>query len=197
MKKIITISREFGAGGGEIGRRVAERLGWSYTDKDLILQVAKEINMNPDMMVRLDETVESHFGFTQSLFDMYNSPLDKKLFEAQKTFIRHIGEKGNCVIVGRNANSILREYDGSLHVFVHAEAYWRVMRLKGGMMKDCGAEKIARHLKEVDRARRKYCAYFTNTEFGEAGSYDLCLCASSLGIDACVDIICSLALRSD
>ena len=87
MKKIITISRQFGAGGGEIGRKVASELGFSYTDKDLIYQIASEISLNPEQVKEIDEKVSFHFGFAQSLFDMYNSPLDEKLFKAQKEVI--------------------------------------------------------------------------------------------------------------
>ena len=193
MKKIITISRQFGAGGGEIGRKVASELGFSYTDKDLIYQIASEISLNPEQVKEIDEKVSFHFGFAQSLFDMYNSPLDEKLFKAQKEVIRKLGERGNCVIVGRNANSILAEYDNSLHVFIHADSYWRVQRMKKDLMKDVTESKIAKHLKDVDKARAKYCLYYTSSEFGAADSYDLCLCSSTLGIDQCVKIICEIA----
>lgn len=70
----------------------------------------------------------ANFGFAQSLFNFYNKPLNETLFEAQTKVIREIGEKGNCVIVGRNANTILKEFDGGLHIFVHASPYWRMMQ---------------------------------------------------------------------
>ena len=99
MKKIITISREFGAGGGEIGRKVAERLGYHYYDKELILRSAATSNVDVESMRRWDEKVPANFGFAQSLFNFYNKPLNETLFEAQTKVIREIGEKGNCVIV--------------------------------------------------------------------------------------------------
>ena len=77
-------------------------------------------------MRRWDEKVPANFGFAQSLFNFYNKPLNETLFEAQTKVIREIGEKGNCVIVGRNANTILKEFDGGLHIFVHASPYWRM-----------------------------------------------------------------------
>lgn len=193
MKKIITISREFGSGGGEIGEKVAKRLGFELYDKSIILQAARSANIDPGEMLKHDERVPQLIGFTQSLFDMYNSPLDERLFEAQKSVIKKIGEHGNCVIVGRNANSILQEYDDSLHVFIHADKYWRIMRMKQNKMKDYSEEKISQHMRDVDKTRRKYCSYYTDTEFGVAEFYDLCLSTSSLGIDTCVDIICDLA----
>ena len=99
MKKIITISREFGAGGGEIGRKVAERLGYHYYDKELILRSADTSKVDVESMRRWDEKVPANFGFAQSLFNFYNKPLNETLFEAQTKVIREIGEKGNCVIV--------------------------------------------------------------------------------------------------
>lgn len=195
MKKIITISREFGSGGGEIGQRVAKRLGYEYYDKSIILQAARAANLDPDKMFYLDEKVSKSFGFTQSLFDMYTSPLDERLFEAQKDVIKKLGEHGHCVIVGRNANSILQEYDNSLHVFIHADKYWRIMRMKKEKMAGFTEEKISINMRNVDKARRKYCSYYTDTEFGEAEYYDICLCSSSLGIDECVDLICEIAQK--
>lgn len=192
MKRIITISREFGAGGGEIGRKVAAGLGYHYYDKEIILKAARSSNVDVESMLRWDERVPMNFGFAQSLFDFYNKPLNEKLFEIQRGVIREIGEKGSCVIVGRNANTILKEFDHGLHVFVHAAPYWRMQRMKGKMPEATEA-KISEEIRSIDKTRRKYCSYYTNTEFGVADYYDICLCTSTLGIDACVDILCRLA----
>lgn len=195
MKKIITISREFGAGGGEIGREVARRLGYEYYDKAIILRAAKEANIDVESGFRWDESVPVNFGFAQSLFDFYNKPLNEKLFEAQKQVIRKIGEKGNCVIVGRNANAILSQFDHCLHVFICADTRWRIERsLK--IYQDATESKIADQLASIDKRRRKYCAYYTNTEFGVADYYNLCLKTSDLGIEVCEDLICDLAKNS-
>ena len=195
MKKIITISREFGSGGGEIGREAAKRLGFEYYDKDIILQAARTANLDQYDTQAFDEKLIPRFGFTQSLFDMYNDPLDERLFAAQKQVIRKFAEHGNCVIVGRNANHILREFDHALHVFVHADKEWRIARMKKEKMAEYSVDKIAQHLKDVDKARKKYCSYYTDTVFGAAEFYDLCVCTSSLGVDTCVDLICSVAER--
>jgi len=173
MRKIITISREFGAYGGTIGLKVAEKLGYEFYNKEIILQAAKYSNVDMDSLQKWDEKVPINFGFAQSLFDFYNKPLNEKLFAAQKKVIREIGEKGNCVIVGRNANSILREFDNA----------------------DSSEAKIIERMRAVDKTRRKYCSYYTNTEFGVADFYDLCLSSSTLGVDTCVDIICQLAAK--
>ena len=193
MKKIITISREFGAGGGEIGTRVADELGFDYCDKELILSAARDANLDIERALSLDEKPPVIFGFTQSLFEMYSAPLDERVFFAQKEIIRKLAERGKCVIVGRNANSILKAFDNSLHVFVHADKYWRAARLKKEKMPDKSEKEILEDIKIVDKRRQKYCSHYTNTEFGASKHYDLCLSTSSLGIDKCVQIILELA----
>ncbi len=195
MKKIITISRQFGAGGGQIGKAVAQRLGYYYMDKDMIIRAAMESSNLSRRDLRIyDERVPFDFGFGQSLFDFYNKPLNERLFEAQREAIMKVGEKGNCVIVGRNANMVLKEFDHSLHVFVAATPYFRLQNLKT-KMPDASDSKIMDEMKAVDKARRRYCTYYTNTEFGNAEYYDLCLKSSTLGIDKCVDLICDIALE--
>ena len=193
MKNIITISRQFGAGGSTIGQAVAERLGYYYCDKDMIVRTAIESgNLSPEEIRYYDEKVPKEFGFGQSLFDFYNKPLDERLFNAQREAIRKVAEKGNCVIVGRNANIILKEYDKSLHVFISASERFRLKRMMG-KMPDVPEAKVLERLHSVDKARKKYCKYYTHTEFGSAEFYDLSVKSSSLGIDKCVDLICSAA----
>lgn len=195
MKTIITISREFGACGETIGRQVAERLGYYFFNKDMIIQASKEMkNISPEAVTRYDERVPKSIGFGQGLFDFYTKPLDQKLYSAQKEVIRRVGSKGKCVIVGRNSNDILQHYDNSLHVFISATKYFRQEHLKE-MMPECTEAQILEKMKVVDKSRRKYCSYYTNTEFGNADHYDLCLKVSTLGIDQCVDIICQAAMR--
>ncbi len=194
MKKIITISREFGAGGGEIGRKVASIMNYEFYDKELILKAARESNVDVESLLKWDDKIPVNFGFAQSLFDFYNKPLSEKLFNAQSHIIREVAEKGNCVIVGRNANTILKEYDYTLHVFVHADPHWRFERMKS-QMPDATAAKTKEQISTIDRMRRKNCAYYTNTEFGGADYYDISFNTSKLGIDACVETICNLAKK--
>ena len=193
MKKIITISREFGAGGSTIGKKVAEELGYEFYDKSIILQAASENNIGILKVLKNDEEAPFLTGFTQSLFDFYSKPVNEQIFEAQKQVIRKLGEHGNCVIVGRNANQILQEFDDSLHIFVHANLWWRVEYLKNNRMQDVPEEKILKAIEKVDRKRCNYCTYYTNTEFGDSRFYDLCLNSAKLGIDRCVETIVELS----
>lgn len=193
MKTIITISREFGACGGTIGQKVAEELGYYYFDKDMIIQAAMESKfLTPDEVRRYDETVPRSIGFGEGLFDFYHKPLDQKLFQAQKEVIRKVASKGKCVIVGRNSNDILQQYDNSLHVFISASKYFRIQHMQE-LMPEATISQIEDKIKYVDRTRKKYCSYYTNTEFGNADYYDLCLKSSTLGVDKCVEIICDTA----
>ena len=193
MKKIITISREFGAGGSTIGKKVAEELGYEFYDKSIILQAASENNIGILKVLKNDEEAPFLTGFTQSLFDFYSKPVNEQIFEAQKQVIRKLGEHGNCVIVGRNANQILQEFDDSLHIFVHANLWWRVEYLKNNRMQDVPEEKILKAIEKVDRKRCKYCTYYTNTDFGDSRFYDLSLNTAKLGIDQCVKLIVELS----
>lgn len=193
MKNIITISRQFGAGGSTIGQAVADKLGFYYCDKDMILNAAIESGtLSPEEVRYYDERVPRQFGFGQSLFDFYNKPLDERLFNAQKEAIKKVAEKGNCVIVGRNANIVLKEFDKTLHVFISGAERTRLKRMCE-KMPGTPEEKVLEHLRSVDKARNKYCKYYTNTEFGNAQFYDLCLKSSSLGFDKCIDLICDAA----
>lgn len=197
MKSIITISRCLGSGGSEIGRAVANRLHYYYCDRDMIIKAATETtSIPPEVFRRYDERVPHEFGIGQSLFNYHNKPLYEKLFDAQQEAVIKVASAGKCVIIGRNANAILQEFDRTLHVFVTATEYFRVKRLQKEHP-DQTEEQILAMMRNVDSAREKYCTYYTNTQFGNAMYYDLCLKSSTLGIQGCVDLICELAQRED
>ena len=196
MKKIITISREFGAAGTTIGYAVARRLGYQFYDKAIILHGAQDSNMDVESVLEWDEKVQTNFGFAQSLFEFYNKSTSDKLYAAQKDVMRKLAEKGSCIIIGRNANTILKEFDHSLHVFICGDENWRVEWMKKKRPEESESE-IREELKAVDKARKKYCKHYSHTEFGEGSNYDICLNVSKLGIDMCVDIICQLAQQDD
>ena len=189
MRKIITIGREFGAGGAEVGRKVAKELGLEYYDKDIILKTAMASrNLDPEQVRRWDERVPKNFGFAQSLFDFYNKPLEEEIWKAQRDAIRELANKESCVIVGRNGDYILKEFDHCLNVFIHAGFEWRVRRMTG-MMDQVPADQVVNDVRAVDRARKKYCEYYTTRVYGDARNYDLTLNTEKLGIDKAVQMI--------
>ena len=193
MRKIITIGREFGAGGGEIGKRVAKALGLPYYDKDMILKTAMaNRKLNPEQVRKWDEKVPSSFGFAQSLFDFYNKPLDEELKREQKEAIRELANKESCIIVGRNGDYILRQFDHCLNVFVHAGFQWRVKRM-AGMMPDTTMEQVIADVKAADKARKRYCAYYTGKTYGDSRNFDLTLNTEKLGIEKATELILKAA----
>lgn len=189
MKRIITIGREFGAGGGELGRRLARELNIPYYDRDIILRTAKaSAHLTPEQVRRWDERVPHEFGFTQSLFNFYDKPLSEELWNAQVRAIRELADKESCVIVGRNADYILREFDHCLRVFVHADRNWRLMHMRE-LMPGTPLEQIEADMRSADRARRNYCAKRTGQTYGDSRNYDLTLCTSRLGLDKALQIL--------
>lgn len=195
MRKIITIGREFGAGGGEIGKRVAKALGIEYYDKDIILKTAVSgKNLDPEQVRRWDERVPKNFGFAQSLFDFYNKPLEEELWQAQRDAIRELANKESCVIVGRNGDYILKEFDHCLNVFIHAGFDWRVRRMTK-LMEQVPPEQVASDVRSVDKARKRYCEYYTKCTYGDARNFDLTLNTEKLGLDRAEELILAAALE--
>lgn len=188
MKKIITISREFGAGGRSIGRDVAKRLGIAFYDRDLILKTAQETTgLTPDEIRRFEEKTYINVGFTQSLFDYYSKPIDERIWEAQRKAIRSIADKESCVIVGRSADYILKEFDHLLRVFVHADKNWRIQHLKT-LMEGTDSE-IEAKMNQADKARKNYCHKLTGGVYGDVHNYDLSINTGKLGFDEAIELI--------
>ena len=195
-KKIITISREFGSGGRTIGRMVADKLGIPFYDKELVEQIALESGFAPKFV---EENGEHAPG--SSLFSYAFAPqgipgvMDGLstadfLWNIQCQVILQIAQKGPCVIVGRNADYILKDYQEALHVFVHADIEFRadrIVRLYGESEKS-----PAVRLNDKDRRRKVNYQHYTGRTWGMADNYDLCLNSSKLGVEQCTDIIVSL-----
>lgn len=189
MKRIITIGREFGAGGRELGRRLARELGIAFYDRDIILRTAKaSAHLTPEQVRHWDEKVPMEFGFTQSLFNFYSRPLSEELWDAQVKAIRELANKESCVIVGRNADYILKEYDHCLRVFVHADRSWRLLRMRKDLP-DTPLSVLESEMDTADRARRTYCEKMTGRDYGDCRNYDLTLCTSSLGMEKAYQLL--------
>ena len=188
MKQIITISREFGAGGRSIGKRVAKELGIGFYDRDLILKTAQEAtDLTPDEIRIWEERTHINVGFTQSLFDYYSRPIDEKIWDAQRKAIRNLADKESCVIVGRNADYILKEFDHLFKVFVYADKEWRIEHLKTFMSES--PEEIEKNMNKADKARKNYCAKLTGRVYGDAHNYDLSINTGKVGFDKAVELI--------
>ena len=199
-KKIITISREFGSGGRSIGRMVAERLGIPFYDKELVDQIALESGFAPKF---IEEHGEHSPG--SSLFSYAFAPQGVPgvmnglstadfLWNIQCSVILQLAEKGPCVIVGRNADYILKDRPDALHAFVFADIPYRAERI---VRRYGESEKSPeQRLNEKDKRRRVNYQHYTGRTWGQSQNYDISLDTGVLGIDQCVDIICKIVENS-
>ena len=195
-KNIITISREFGSGGRTIGHQVAEALGIPFYDKELVEQVALESGFAPKFV---EEHGEHYPG--SSLFSYAFAPQGIPgamnglstadfLWNIQCNVILQLAEKGPCVIVGRNADYILKDRPDCLHAFIHASMESRaerIVRLYGSSEKSPQAR-----LNDKDKRRKVNYQHYTGRTWGQAQNYDICLDSSVLGIETCTEILVKL-----
>ncbi|MBQ5608337.1 MAG: cytidylate kinase-like family protein [Oscillospiraceae bacterium] len=195
-KKIITISREFGSGGRTIGHQVAEALGIPFYDKELVEQVALESGFAPKFVEEHGEhspgsSIFSYAFAPQGVPGVMNglSTADF-LWNIQCNVILQLAEKGPCVIVGRNADYILKDRPDCLHAFIHANMdarAERIVRLYGESEKSPQTR-----LNEKDKRRRVNYQHYTGRTWGQAQNYDICLDSSVLGIKTCTEILVKL-----
>lgn len=197
MKKIITVSREFGSGGRSIAKKTAERLGYKYYDKELVRQVAQQTGFAPKFIEEQGEYAPSKnklaYAFTvpgtAGIMDGMSAP--DYLWNAQRKVILELAKEGNCVIVGRCADAILSDRDDCLNVFIHASKQYRaerIVRLYGES--DKSPEK---RLDEKDKKRSVNYSHYTGRDWGVSQNYHIALDSGVVGEDNCVDIIVNLA----
>lgn len=190
-KSVITVSRQFGSGGRTIGRLLSERLGVPFYDKELVQQVADETGLDAAFIEEKGELSPSKsffsFAVSQSIPYMNNGlSISDFLFCAQRQVILKLAEQP-CVIVGRCADSILREREDCFNVFIHADMAFRaerIVRLYGESEK-----KPEQRLTDKDKKRKIYYKHYTDREWGDADNYDMCLNSGKIGIEKCVELI--------
>jgi len=191
MNKVITISREYGAGGHSIGRQVAEELGIPFYDKTIVNETAKASGLDPDLIRAEEEDVSKTGAILRSICSssVYYYDTQETIREVQKAVIRKIAQEGPCVILGRCADAILRETEiETLNVFIHADDIHRAMRV-GEMLETTNATEIQRTIAKKDASRRNYYAHYTGKKWGDSHNYDLTLDSGKLGDDLCVKLI--------
>lgn len=185
---IITIGREFGSGGREIGCKLSEKLGLPFYDKELISKVAEKIQCGEGAIEFYEEKAPALLFAPNSLFATYEMPMSDKIFIAQSSVIEDLASKGSCIIIGRCADYVLKDNPDLFSVFIHSDIEHRVQR-KLDIVKDVPKEKMKSHILGVDKKRAKYYGYYTDTKWGASASYHLSLDSGIFGIDGCVDII--------
>ena len=196
MDTIITIARQFGSAGREIGEKVAKHFDIPYYDKELLTRAAQESGFCEEMIQTHDERPTNSFlynlvmdtysfGYNASSF--VDMPISHKVFLAQFNTIKKIASEGPCIIVGRCADYALSEYKNCVHLFIYGNEETKIQRI---MQKyDLTEAKAKDMIIKKDKQRQSYYNYYTSKKWGRADSYDLCVNSSVLGIEGTVNLI--------
>ena len=188
-KRIITISREYGSGGRFIGVVVGLFVGIKYYDKDIIREIAEQSGFSPEYIQENAELSPKKglFAYAFSGRDITGRSIEDMVYEAQRKVILGIAEKEDCVIIGRNADFILKDRMDVLNVFIHGNMPEKVQRIcKLYHVMDTDAEKM---INDTDKRRRANYNFYTEQKWGMAGNYTLSLNSSVLGYDMCQKVI--------
>ena len=196
MNTIITIGRQFGSAGREIGKLVSDHYGIPFYDKDLLSRAAKESGFCEEMIEVHDERPTSSFlynlvmdtysfGYNASSF--VDMPISHKIFLAQFDTIKKIADEGPCVIVGRCADYALIDRDNVLNLFIYADKDSRIKRIMNRF--DLNEQKAKDMMNKKDKQRQSYYNYYSSKKWGHADSYDLCINSALLGIEGTRDLI--------
>ncbi|MCD7725946.1 MAG: cytidylate kinase-like family protein [Clostridiales bacterium] len=198
MNTIITIGRQFGSGGREIGQKLADYFGIKCYDKELLSRAAQESGFCEEMLQNHDERPTNSFlynlvmdtysfGYNSSSF--VDMPISHKIFLAQFDTIKKIAGEGPCVIVGRCADYALHDYQNCISVFVHADEKYKVKRIMERFDDVKSEQKAIDMMNKKDKQRQSYYNYYSSQKWGRADNYDLSINSSVLGIDGSVKLI--------
>ena len=198
-KKIITISREYGSGGRQVGLTVAKKLGMEFYDKELIDAAAKEIGFPTEMIADREQRLTNSLLYNFAMGTLYGIayprepkvselPLTEQIYQAQKKAIEEAAKRGSCIFVGRCADYILKSRPDVLRVFIYADRDIRKRRA----IEEYGEieEYIDEFMYQTDKRRRIHYENYTNQKWGSRENYDLMLNRGDLGLDKCVELLC-------
>ncbi len=188
-KRIITISREFGSGGRFIGEEVAKKLGIAYYDKNIINEIAEKSGLSPEYIQENAELSPKKglFAYAFAGRDITGKSVEDLVYEAQRKVILELAEKESCVIIGRNADYILKDRDDVLNVFIHGDTPEKIQRIT--RLYNVEEQKAVKMMADTDKRRMANYNFYTNQKWGKADNYTLCLNSSQLGYDRCEKII--------
>lgn len=195
MNRIITIGRQFGSGGSEIGKKLAEKLGIAYYDKNLIELASEKSGISKKVFEKADERHNSflyslsmaHYGGLVSPVYLNDVITNDKLFIIQSNIIKEIAKKESCVIVGRCASDILEDVAETLDVFVHAGLEYRTQRIM--RLYDMPEHSAQTLIKKTDKSRSSYFDFYSSKSWGACETYDISLNSEFLGVDGCVNLL--------
>lgn len=189
-KNVILISREYGSGGRGIGEKIAKELNIPFYDKEVIRMACQESGFDVSLFENIEEQSKHPLSYFLSMYSATMTPsdlsLNDKVFLVQSKVIRDLA-KDSCVIIGRCADYILRDYDNVLRVFVHADMEDRIARVIDEYKDE--DDNIKEKIRRIDKNRATYYSYYSNRRWGNLENYDLSLNTSKVDVDTCVDII--------
>ncbi len=188
-KRIITISREFGSGGRFIGEEVAKKLGIAYYDREIIGQIAEQSGLSPEYIQENAELSPKKglFAYAFSGRDITGKSVEDMVYESQRKVILEIAEKESCVIIGRNADFILRDRNDVLNVFIHGDMPEKTQRITH--LYNVAEKEAVKMMADTDKRRMTNYNFYTEQKWGKASNYTLCLNSSQIGYDRCEKII--------
>ena len=188
---IITISRQYGSGGREIGKRLAERLGIPYYDKELIILAAERSGYARSLFEEADQKASNSMIFSLmragSMVNSYDLPLNDKIYLIQSGVIQQVARQGSCVIVGRCADYVLQDRFPCVNVFIHAALQKRMDRAV--KVYGLSPDDVQSVLLKTDKRRETYYNYYTGRKFGDARNYTLSLDSLGVGIENAVRVM--------
>ena len=188
-KRIITISREFGSGGRFIGEEVAKKLGIAYYDKNIINEIAEKSGLSPEYIQENAELSPKKglFAYAFAGRDITGKSVEDMVYEAQRKVILDLAEKESCVIIGRNADYILKDRDDVLNVFIHGDMPEKIHRIIH--LHNVEEQEAVRMMADTDKRRMTNYNFYTEQKWGKASNYTLSLNSSQLGYNRCEKII--------
>ena len=195
-KTVITIGRQYGSAGRQIGRALAEELGIKCYDKELLDRAAKDSGMCQELFENHDEKPTNSFlyslvmdtysfGYSSSAFS--DMPINQKVFLAQFETIKKIASEGPCIMIGWCADYALADFDNCLSVFIHASLETRIRRI--AKLYDLTDAKAKDKIQKADKKRSSYYNYYTSKKWGDVDSYDLSIDSGKMGIDGTIELI--------
>ncbi|MBQ7986379.1 MAG: cytidylate kinase-like family protein [Clostridia bacterium] len=196
MKTIITIGRQYGSGGKEISKKLSEKLGIPFYDDEFAQGVAEAVNAHPDVVKKVDERATNSLLYTlvsggglRGISDViqYEMHINDKVFVGQSNFIKETAKKGPCIFLGRCADYVLDGEKNLLRVFLYADMDSKIKRI--GKLYDLDAKKAKEQIIKIEKQRKTHYNYYTDREWDDLSTYDLCINVGLLGIDNAVDLI--------
>lgn len=192
---IITVSREFGSGGRELGKRLADQLGLAYYDREILTELSRQEGLSEDYIEKVLESpsgVGYAISYSRSFTMIQNIDTTSVLLAKQHNIIKRIAEKGNCVIVGRGADAILSQYS-PFRIFVYADMASKVERCRqrGRENEDLSDKALQKKIKKIDKARSDNYKFISELSWGDKKAYDLCVNTTNVEIKKIVPAVAS------